>query len=501
MLGGLLASVKTVPLVEASWYMARQAVGFGQFVSHANSWSEMWLALFPTVLHEGREVPTYLGLATLMLAAVAVVTTRRQWRVGFWLAAGLATRLLGVGDGTPLARVAFELPLYDNFRVAARHLMLTAVASAALAGSGVAALQAGGVSRRRLAAGASAVLILLGVGAVVLLVAPEARAFEPVSPGGWRPATLAVVTQAVAGLASLVALLVLGTSRACPAAVALICVVLGTDLLLAHPYAVTPLGIRPITLARSAFEPSVHTRELREELAPRAPAGTQVDALAPGALAPLWQVPIAGGYGPMLLARHTALASMGNNRSVAPEVLVGSDTALDVLAVRYLAVRAQDLALGPVVEADGHLWSVPGLDLPVGRADCGQRYPRSLSSPSPAAGPVQAGALVLRMRCAEDVPQGAPVGVVRAVAAGGAVVERLLRAGVEIAGDRLEDPEVLARAAHAATPRLAVPGGATGHLVEMVLPEPAVLERIEIDGAATGGWLVLEHLTVADQAG
>ena len=153
----------------------------------------------------------------------------------------------------------------------------------------------------------------------MLLVAPEARAFEPVSPGGWRPATLAVVTQAAAGLASLVALLVLGASRACPADV-----VLGTDLLLAHPYAVTPLGIRPITLA-------------------------------------------------------------------------------------------------------------------------------------------------LRMRCAEDVPQGAPVGVVRAVG----VVERLLHAGVEIAGDRLEDPEVLARAAHAATPRLAVPGGATGHLVEMVLPEPA----------------------------
>ena len=72
--GDLLASVKTVPLVEASWYMVRQAAGFGQFVSHANSWSEMWLALFPTVLHEGREAPTYFGLATL---------------------------LLGVGDGTP----------------------------------------------------------------------------------------------------------------------------------------------------------------------------------------------------------------------------------------------------------------------------------------------------------------------------------------------------------------------------------------------------------------
>jgi len=42
----------------------------GQFVGRGNSPAQMWGALFPTIVHDGREAPTYVGLITLVLAGV-----------------------------------------------------------------------------------------------------------------------------------------------------------------------------------------------------------------------------------------------------------------------------------------------------------------------------------------------------------------------------------------------------------------------------------------------
>ena len=64
--------------------MARQEVNGAQFAGHANSPAQMLSVLFPTILHEGREAPTYVGLATLVFALSGLSLFRRSWRVAFW---------------------------------------------------------------------------------------------------------------------------------------------------------------------------------------------------------------------------------------------------------------------------------------------------------------------------------------------------------------------------------------------------------------------------------
>ena len=70
-LGIGLTAVKTIPLAETSALTARQSLDFAAFVSHANTPLQMLSMLFPAIIHEGREAPTYVGLAALMCALTA----------------------------------------------------------------------------------------------------------------------------------------------------------------------------------------------------------------------------------------------------------------------------------------------------------------------------------------------------------------------------------------------------------------------------------------------
>ena len=150
--GGLLASIKAIPLVEASFLMARQEVNLGQFTGHGNSPAQMLSTLFPTILHEGREAPTYVGLATLLFAFVGASLVQRNWRVAFWVCVSVVALLIGAGQATPVAQLLYALvPLYQKFRVGARHLFLAAFGAAFLAGYAIAAIQRDEVSAVALA--------------------------------------------------------------------------------------------------------------------------------------------------------------------------------------------------------------------------------------------------------------------------------------------------------------------------------------------------------------
>ncbi len=71
--------------------------------------------------------------------------------------------------------------------------------------------------------------------------------------------------------------------------------------------------------------------------------GTQLDEVLPGTFARAWRIPIAGGYGAMLVDRLSRLASMGTNGEVRPSVLADADETLDLLAVKYVIVNADQL--------------------------------------------------------------------------------------------------------------------------------------------------------------
>ncbi len=509
-LGGLLTLVKSLPFVEASSYMERQGVNLGQFTSHANSPAQMLSMFFPTILHEGREAPTYVGIITLGLACIgARHGWRTTWRVPFWIGILAFALLLGAGDSTPLANLAFYLPLYGKFRASARHLFLAAFGFCVLAGLAVAAIERGAVSRRTIGTSVAIVLAIMGAGAVVIGYAPHLFEFEPRPPLPWAFPIWneGIWVQFLVGLASfglISAAYRFGRTRTW---IAVVMALLFADTLYSLPYRVGTEGLVPITIRASDAQPSVHATRLAALVEPLhqrvlSPGGTHRDAVIPAAWARRWQIPIAGGYGPMLLRHYTALAQIGTNGSVQPAVLAPDDVALDLLAVGRIVMKAEDLTTPATFEREGLTWSAPPLDITVGRADCAHAYPRTLSLPLPAEIEIAELALVGHLRCAEGFATGTEVLRLEMRDAAGPVHEARLQAGVDIADRALAEPSVASRGRHKPTHVFDDPEATPyEYLVRIRPPTPVRASNLVLHVPPITGWVAIDRLTVVDSNG
>ena len=150
----------------------------------------------------------------------------------------------------------------------------------------------------------------------------------------------------------------------------------------------------------------------------------------------------------MLIDHYSRLGAMGTNGSVRASVLASPDSALDVMAVRYLLVTEADTHLGETFDAEGFTWARSEFGLPVGRPDCNLPYTRTTSIPLPAGIDVMAIGLVTHMRCSESVPQDTDVARLRVANAAGTVEGHRMRAGIETAEEGVLQPEVAPRAQH-----------------------------------------------------
>ncbi len=506
-LGVALTAIKAIPLAETTALTARQAMDFGAFVSHANTPAQMLSMLFPAIVHEGREAPTYVGLATLVLAFAAAWRPFRQWRIAFWLTVTIVALLIGAGDATPAAQLAYHLPMYDRFRVSARHLILASFGLTVLAGLGLAALRRGEMPRRVLYSAIAVVLAALAAGAITLAGWPSAFELDTERALPWELPVWsgAIWIELAIGLATAAICAVLARTPRSRAVIVGLMLLVGCDLLLALPYGILSTGVDATRIPGEAIRPSVHAALLADELAPGhqrllAPGGTQLDAVVPAAFARVWQIPIAGGYGPMLLGRHAALAMMGTNGAVDPLLLADDNAALDLLAVRYVVMREEELAPSDTIERDGLTWASRPMTLPVGPAECGQRNSRTATYALPADVDVASVALVAHLRCSEDVPQGTEVARLQLIGAAGETFERPLLAGVDIAETGLTDPSLQRRAKHTAARIFDPAASSFSYVVRADLPAPLRATRMQID-VSTAGWLEISRATVIDSSG
>jgi hypothetical protein len=510
-LGGALASAKLLPLVEASFLMARQVVNFGQFAAHSNSPAQMLSALFPTVLHEGREAPTYVGLSTLMLAMLGAATAWRRWEAMFWITVSLVALLLGMGAATPLASIAYSvIPLYDKFRGTGRHLFLFALGTSILAGLAIDAIERGQVTRRTLVRSVLAVTLFVAAGAALLALLPSAFEYEVRADLPWALPIWNSGVWVQLGLLGLSAFVValLQTAQALRLGIGGVAVVLLLDTLYALPYPVSAQGIVPIAIASDIVRPNAHALQLARDMKQQqqralATAGTARDPVVPAAFARLWRVPIAGAYGPMLLDRYSQLAMMGTSGAVRPSLFATSDAGLDLLAVRYVVIGKDELADPATFTIGGVTWAVPPLAIPVGRPDCGHAYPRQLSLPLPRRADIAAIALVTHLSCADHVPQGTEVARLKLVGPSGVLGELPLRAGMETAERALANPTVRAVAKHQPGILFEDPehDGGYRYVATWKLPVAGMADRLEIAAAGFGGWLTIDRLTTVDAAG
>jgi len=495
-IGACLSAVKLLPQVDIMEQMARQQMSFEQFVSHANSPVQMLSILFPAIEHEGREAPTYIGLITLVLASIGIAQVRRNWRVVFWLAVAVVAFMLGAGDSTPLASLAFEVPLYDRFRVVGRHLFLAAFGSAVLAAIAVAELQRRALSLKAVLGAITVIGAAMAVAATAVTL--DAERYGLATSGG-------VTAQVVVGIAAVAACLAFALHPVNRAWSSVLLFVLVVDLVLALPYAVHLTGLEAPVMPQAGVQPSVHVKRLKAGLDPLnqrllSPMGTGFDELVPAGYGRLWRIPLLGGYSQLLPSRLSVLATMGTNGAVEPTAL-GDNPTLDLLAVKYVAMQASDIdTAGDTFERHDVTWASEELELPIGEPECGQQHPRSASYALPEGIRTSSLHIALHLGCSEDVEQGHSVGTLRIASAEGPLYERALRAGIETAERGLGDPALARRAKH--TPADAFDPDATSlsYYLRIDLPQPVTDARIEIESTSLG-WLEIDRVTVADTEG
>jgi hypothetical protein len=505
--GGLLAAVSAVPLYEASREAVRQTVSFGQFVSHSNTPVQMLSFFVPAIEHEGREAPTYVGLAIVVFALVSLRDWRRHWPIAFWSIVAVVSLLAGAGESTPVAGWLHDVPLYDRFRVIARHLVLAAFALAALAGFGIAAVRTRAASLRVVAVAAAVVVAALLLTVIAIRWSPDAIPLAPPSETGWssRLPGNTVGAQLVLGVATFVICIVFAGTRTRVAGPALVLLVL-VDLTTAQPYAVRWSGLQAPVVPPEALQPSVHARALRGLLEPEqqrllAPAGVTVDPVVPGAFARLWRVPVAGAYGAIQTQRYAELAAMGTTGAVDARVLAHHDTALDLLSIRYLVMARDEFGGSTSFRKRGIEWAAARLDVPVGPEECGQQHPRMSTYALPPHVAVKHLALVTALRCSEGVVQGTPIGTVSIVGANGERHDAPLRAGIETAELSLAIPDIGRRARHQPADVFESHEGGHGYLTRVDLPRAVSGARLEFRLHGTGGWLQIHRISVLDEAG
>ncbi|HET7767176.1 MAG TPA: hypothetical protein VFN74_00285, partial [Chloroflexota bacterium] len=173
--GGVLAAgiaaVQLLPSSELTRYSIRAAgMTFGEAASFSLPPRELFVGMLPTF---GLASPTsgeyfgWIGFAGLALLLLAVLFRVRQPVVLFFFVLALLSFMLALGHHFPVYEWAFKLPGVRLFRVPARWLMLTTLASAMLAGVGLDYLRQLGSGPWQRLISATRVLLALAVVAVV----------------------------------------------------------------------------------------------------------------------------------------------------------------------------------------------------------------------------------------------------------------------------------------------------------------------------------------------
>ena len=391
-----LTAVKSLPFVEVSRYMARTEVSYARFIDPVPSAAQVIGGLLIPPRHDpSKPVSLYVGLGVLGLAILGAASRRFAWRARVWAGAAIVAVLLTAGDATPVAWLVFHVPLWNKFRIISRILFIFSCATAVLAGFAIAEIQRRERSTRAILAVMGALLAVLAVVAVAL----------GLNPG----------VQLLFGVLSAAAVLWLARTRRFGAVAALLATIVTADLLYHVQYPVTASGFQLTDMQPADTLPSVHARALAAAVAPShqrllAVGGSSHDATVPSGFARLWRIPTAGGYSPIMSARLAALAMMGAPGDVYPDVLASEDRSLDLLAVRDIIVRDDEYPAPETFESRGITWAQPPLDFSIGRSDCAPPYERRASFQLPADVAASAVAIVMHLRCADQVPQGAIVG-------------------------------------------------------------------------------------------
>jgi hypothetical protein len=360
--GLLLGAVQLVPTAELVSHTRRSALGFEEFSSFALPPAQVPTLVFPFLFGGDTTTPYwgawnffelfgYTGLVPLIAALAAWPLVRHDVVARFWVALAFLSLALALGQATPLASLAYRVPVWNLFRAPARALLQFDLAVAVLAAIGAShALRS---NPRWLRRAAVATGLFVAVAAVVaatlgprLLGARAARAgldagvlAEALSWHG--PAILWPVVVAAAAAA---AWLVATRHRGCLALLVVLAV---------HVADVTLVG--QLRLSRSFLRADQvdvvpdFVPWLRQHgvTAGRGRVLLLADGSAVRADLGRWDVAMVNGYDPYILARFSEVAGGMTYYGTVPDAaLLARPGFLDLLNVTHLVSNAPQEA-GP----------------------------------------------------------------------------------------------------------------------------------------------------------
>lgn len=500
-LGVLLAAVQLVPMPELAAQSPRARMSFEEFTSFALPPRQLPSLLLPYLYggdvgraYQGAwsffEIAGYAGVIPLMLALAAVPWAVRRPLGQFWLLLGSVGLLLALGDATPLAAIAYHVPLWNLFRGAARNLLYFDLAVAVLAAWGASV-----VLPRQPRAVAVAALLVAALIAACALNAVGPRPAEwlrgAVPMLRWRDPALGLpLLLAALGAAALLVL------ARWPSALAR-AVVLG--LLAADLFLFARRMDHIFLQAQFIGLPPDYIAALKS--LPVDPAAARVAPVYAGDYRAArrdfgrWRLPSLAGYEPLMLSRYGEFAGeMTYYGSMSDSAVVDRPLFLDLLNAVYLVAVWPD----PIPAPDGAPRFAPQpLDIALA---AGARVHFDLPQPV-AASSLD---LVTFLSGAPGVADDVVVGHVVVSGADGRTVERPLRAGADTAEWAHDRADVAATVRHRSATRFEAmtAGGDHGHryLARLPLPAGMAVSAVTITGRMPDARLHVARLALADAA-
>jgi hypothetical protein len=152
-IGCLLGCLPLFPVVESLPYLTRERITYGMFTSDNFPPTQLFTFLIPDLFGGvDRHIPVYApdttvfvaevygygGILPLTLALAGIAAWPTACReLKFWSAIGIIALLLSFGGATPIYLLFFHLPVYNLFRVPARHLFEVGLSLSVLAAVGL----------------------------------------------------------------------------------------------------------------------------------------------------------------------------------------------------------------------------------------------------------------------------------------------------------------------------------------------------------------------------
>jgi hypothetical protein len=445
LLGVGLSAILVLPAMEFSGLSARDAMSFDGFASPALPINQLFQIFFPYLLGGGAppiygtiyfgapsigELSGYAGLLPWILASITLFSREKRRLCIFFFAVILFSIIISLGNATPLAKILYQVPYLNKFRVPARHLFEMNFAVSVLTGMGIYLIHSKKVQLGQIISGSALFFLIIGIALICIQIwYPEYG-----KSAGIRNVVLPKMFSNHAIVIPLVILLlsngILFFWRRSLSSLRRRGFILITILLnmwsfawffewedMAFPLAY--LGERP------------YAEKLKMELAQNrqrmAPIDEYASALLPPNMSKYYEIPSANGYGPLVLKRYQELSGIQEPGTLRDGSFLTRDNhSFDILAIRYvLSTRP-----GRTPEASSSPWSKNNLAMMLGSA-CNVTFPNRWRIEIPSAFPADRLGVVSMMGCSTDIKQGAAVLRLAFTEENGRKSHTFLRAGIE----------------------------------------------------------------------